>query len=271
MGAAAGQAMEVIEIPAARVEVPKQALVRLLLIDDEAIRESWKGLFEDSGFYVDTASRPEEAITLLERNGGYDVVVVDISFDNSPMTGDRFITERHELMKDSVIVVITALGRDRINNLEQLEAMENVTVVEKGIEEQGTQELVRIVTDVLEERKRRVAVEARDTLPSAVEESLGVAAAATGVRANLMPVEAGVEAMHPTQIFSGSRYLLNEVQQLLVNWLRTREDPRAKSIQYAGKWYSTDELAGEIESGTQIGREHIESMLDLVKRCLNVK
>ena len=238
------------------IEVAAESLIRVLVIDDEKdVRESWQRLFEGMGFSVDTAADPEGAIILLRsalmKKRHYHVIISDISFDNTSVTGDQLIAENHGLMGQARIVAITAYGRDRIKRLDKLMEM-SVEVLEKG---SGDDALEKIVIEQLEERKRQMATVAQESVQKALIEEEGI----------------GSHETQPHTALFASEYLLNEIRQMLMNWFRTRKNPNKRSIVYGAKTFSPNELASEVERGTEVGREHLETMIDLFKDCLNLK
>src|SRR6266545_2852566 len=102
------------------VQILTNTLVKVLVIDDEEpIRESWKRLFGDMGFSVDAAASPDEALELLKTKS-YEIIVADISFEDSEITGDQIITENPNLLRKASVVAITGFGKDRIKRIKQL-------------------------------------------------------------------------------------------------------------------------------------------------------
>jgi DNA-binding response OmpR family regulator len=257
--------MENLVVPDVKVpnlSLPKEALVRVLVIDDEEpFRNSIKGLFEDWGYKVDTAETPDEAIQLL-KSKSYEIIIADITFDLPQMSGDQLITDHHELMSPARIIAITGQGKDRIKRIKELEKF-GVVILEKG-GETGT--LKDLVTEKLEERKRQMAFSVQESLTFTIAEAIRHTQRAV--------IEGGeVIAAKPTppQAFIGSEYLLREINQTLVDWLKSREDPNRRSILYGTRVFSTNDLAMEIEQGTDVGMEHLEMMVDLFKECLKLK
>ena len=236
------------------IEVPTRDLVRVLVIDDESsITDSWQRLFEDDGYSVDTAAHPDEALSLLKHER-YDVVVSDISFDNTLTTGDELIANNKKLMGDASVVAITAYGKDQVKRLKDLTDM-GVPVLEKG---KGDDELERIVQEKLEDRQREIAALAQESLKPILQEALS---------GNNEALEIRTVKADP----AGHEYLLNQVRGMLTDWFRTRRNPNARTIVYGGRTFSANELACEVEEGTEIGLEHMETMIDLFKECLRLK
>ena len=250
-----------VDIPDVKVpefSVPQEALVSVLVVDDEDdFRNTLKKLFEDWGYTVDTAATPDEAISLLQ-NKNYDMVIADITFDAPQISGDQLITENQNLLKRARIVAITGQGKDRIKRIKELEEI-GVVVLEKGGQ---IGELKRIVTEKLEERKKFMASKLQESLTMAIAEA---------IREAEKSVLAGERIMLTAPPFSAPAYLLDEVQRTLIDWLKTRENPDRRTILYGNRSYSTSELAAEIERGTEVGREHLEMMVDLFKECLSIK
>lgn len=243
------------------IEVRADELVKVLIIDDEqSVRDSWARLFQSKGYAVSVAASPDEAIALLKTNS-YEMIVADILFENSEVTGDQLITENIDLMRQATVVAITGFGKDRIERLKELESMK-VKVLEKG---ESKDELIQIVTQKLEQRKQQVAETAKQSLLAAVYETvIEPSVTSTG----------GEDAMSHRKPRVGkvtAEYLVQEVQRMLVDWFKSRQEPDKKSIVYGGRTFSANELALEVEQGTEIGREHVAGMIDLFKMCLNIK
>jgi CheY-like chemotaxis protein len=242
------------------IEVGADDLVKVLVIDDEEdITDSWRRLFEGQGFSVDVANSPEDAILLLKKNH-YEMIVADILFENSPLTGDQMIADNPELVEKATVVAITGFGKGyKIKKRADLEKM-GVRILEKG---GNTDELIQLVTQKLEQRSREVAAVAQASAYTSVREAL--------VEADL-PLVGGrsVVDIKPAVNRSGSEYLVGQVHQMLIEWFRSRNEPNKKTIVYAGRTFSANELADEVERGTEIGQEHIEGMIDLFKVCLHI-
>ena len=239
------------------VNLSKESLVKVLVADDLAdVRDSWQGLFIDKGFKVDAAATLEEAGRFL-RTQSYDVVVSDIGFEGETKTGDEFIIDNYELMRHASIVAITGLGRDRIKFRDQLDKLSNVVILEKG----GDQalRLLEIADKKLDQRKQQVEQGLKDIAR----------------QPNFPQQDALMD--RPSKIISFnnssklSEYMLERLQQTLVKYFRTRKKADEKSILYGNRAFSPNDLAGEVENGTDIGREHLETMIELFEDTLNIK
>jgi DNA-binding response OmpR family regulator len=241
------------------VEIQRDELVKVLIVDDEKpIRDGWERLFRENGFDTDTARDPEQAQSLLKDNK-YEIVIVDILFEKLPVTGDQFIVENINLMKSATVVVVTGNDKNQIQKLDQLKNL-GIEILGKG---EVARKLLQIINEKLEERKGELA------------KIVGRMAGYT-VRRAITNEDFTVRESDRT-MFDASRnkyaveYLVNELQKTLVNWFRTRQEPDKKSIVYGNRVFSANELANEVEHGTEIGREHLEGMIEVFKECLNIK
>lgn len=108
------------------------AAPRVLIIDDEeVVRSQLAKLLRSEGVVVDVAASPEQALELLKINQ-YLVVSTDIYHDNSPITGDEFILQNIEQLKDSNVMILTAKQRTTIERLAELDKF-NIPIFDKGI------------------------------------------------------------------------------------------------------------------------------------------
>ena len=253
-----GTATQMVRVEA-EIEVPTEHLMRVLVIDDEEdVTESWRRLFEGLGYSVSTARDPQGALDLLKREH-FDVIVSDIVFEDSNVTGDQLIAENFSLMSQASVVAITAHAKDRIRRAKELSEM-GVTILEKG---KGDNELEETVIHKLEQRKVELANFAENSLTTLIGEA---------VRSSPTPGDPLLLMKQPSlSVPAGEAFLVHKIKGVLTDWFRTRKNPDKKSIVYGGRAFSPNELAQEVESGTEVGLEHLETMVDLFKECINVK
>ncbi len=82
--------------------------MRILLVDDEVrIRDSFAPLLRDIGFYVETASNPDDALMAVA-NGGFDIVFIDQFLGSA--RGLELMSSLSELDPDLYFVIITGNG-----------------------------------------------------------------------------------------------------------------------------------------------------------------
>jgi DNA-binding NtrC family response regulator len=214
--------------------------IRILLVDDEPhMAESLKEWLESLGHAVDVSDSPEDAIRRLKEEG-YAMVIADVVFESTEVRGDEFLLENKDLIRNAQMVVITGQGTDRIRRIGELQE-KAVPVLMKG----G----VQFLTD-LRKITRRVVREQRDNHL-------------------LQTASAGLSAFHEGEP-KAQRQLLQLVRDLLVTWLKGREDSDSKEIAYGGRLLSPQMLLEEIERGTEIGDAHLDMFLDLIKHRLEI-
>lgn len=69
---------------------------------------------------------------------------------------------------------------------------------------------------------------------------------------------------------SGMHQLLRLAEDLLVGWLRSRQEPDKKGILYGNKMYSANDLITEIQNGTPVGQDHLAMLLEEITASLNI-
>jgi DNA-binding NtrC family response regulator len=238
-------ATRMVRVTVPEVEVPARELLKVLLIDDEpSVRETQKQNLERLGFCVDVAKDPGAAKALLAR-ANYQLIIVDVVFDDYPIEGDQFILENEELLHRASKVIITGKEVERIQRREEL-VRKGVLILKKG---QGAfdETLERVAAEKLEEEKNHLVTRIQEAVPSIVKNE-----------------KAQPEAPQ------GATILANKAQEILVDWLKARKDPERKGIFYAGKEFSPNMLVEEIEKRSDVGLAYEDMFLDLVKHNLRV-
>ncbi len=82
---------------------------RLLIVDDERnMRDLLKILFESDGFEVYTASSGEEALSLIEKTAGLDLIISDVRLPDIP--GVQILQHLRSLNLAVPVILITAYG-----------------------------------------------------------------------------------------------------------------------------------------------------------------
>lgn len=217
-------------------KLAKKDIIRILVVDDEeGFRQSTKDNFEQLGYSVDEAATPEQAKSLLEKRQ-YQIVIADINFDPPHKSGDQFIIENIELMRRAKKIAITGQGTELIKRKAELKNL-GVIILEKG--DHGD-ELEQITEEKFLERKNAINEELRQHLDSLIDDE--------------DPLPGGIiEAA-------------TDLRQMLINYLKSRENPDMQSILYGGRAYSTNEIAREIEKDSEIGQAHLKMMVKLFSK-----
>lgn len=221
--------------------VPLPLLRVLLLDDDEAVRRSLGGDLEDAGYEVDCAESTDEALRFLGKHA-YQVIFVDINLLPFDIPGDQFIIRHRELMTGATVVAITAqdvlqkIGHERQKDLENV----GVRILTKGTLS-FPEEMRRIVADRMSEiRDEMIAF--RDRLYGITREP----------------------ATPPSQ----EQQLLDSLREFLVEWLKTRKNSDKRAIYFGGRMMSMNEIAGEVDDDSEIGRDHVQMLVSLFKRIM---
>lgn len=104
---------------------------RVLVIDDDtSFNDSISRLLQDFGGSVESVFSLREANRLLN-DKKYDLVICDMYFDDSRVSGDQFLVDNKELLRGGKTLVVTGRGLRQIRNRQELEEM-GVTFLEKG-------------------------------------------------------------------------------------------------------------------------------------------
>lgn len=230
------------------IEVETKELVKLLVIDDEqASAESLKTRFEDLGYSVDIAESPERAKELL-RTTKYQLIICDQLFDAPEITGDEFFLENESLIGNAKKIIITGQGLDRIGRRQELEKM-GVPMFKKG--KHTIDELKKIAGQALEEQRENLSSQLREAVPSILQK-----------RGDLEP------RSEEQWNYQRAIPLLKASEELLVDWLRSRQDPDRKGIFYAGQEFSPGMLISEIEHHTEVGEKYLGMYLAFLKHVV---
>lgn len=215
----------------------------LLLDDDDGVRRSLGDDLEDAGFVVDRAETTNDAIAYLSGGSKYLVAFIDIKLKSTDITGDTFILENLDLLKQIKVAAITA---------ENIHPERLAALVSHGVETIQKlpglrKKLIEFVEVEIEKRGRRLTANIQQSFASAGDE-LGAAP----------------EGRKNTSFAS-------MLEHLLLDWLRSRAHPEKKKIYYAGTLYSYNDIAEEIEADTQLGQAHLSMMASLFMRTMNLK
>ncbi len=229
------------------IEIPSRQMVKVLLIDDDHdFRHRMKNFLESKGCSVRVASTLDDAKSLLKPNT-YQMIIADIWFRASNVTGDKFITDNIGLMKDAKVVAITAQGINTIPNLHELDQL-GVEVYEKG-HFQFAESIKSLAAGAF---KKRV-----DDISSDVEKA---------VSCIVEGAEAAEEAYPRTY-----HVVLAELVETLSVWFTSRKGSTKPVLVYQGRQICCDELAGEAKKGTPLGVEFMRILVrnfrqDLMKK-----
>jgi DNA-binding response OmpR family regulator len=102
--------------------MPNTQIAVLVADDDPSFAQSFAKLLRKRGFYVDTANTPEQTFALLEeRNGLYDVIVLDAIFA-AGITMVGLIRQIKALYSGIEVIVLTGWGLESQSVREAMEA-----------------------------------------------------------------------------------------------------------------------------------------------------
>lgn len=224
------------------LEVPMPPLRFLLLEDNERFRVSLKESLEQEGHVVDAVEFSYEAGKLLS-GYVYHVVIADIALHPQDIRGDEFILQHRELLDQAEVVAITGYGTNEVR-VDELDEM-GVSILTKG----------KHIKELLEITERRLA-KRREELENHIQTIVNKENERRPFDMKLSKAPLG---------------LLKLLEQVLLEWLRSREDPTKKGIIYGGRIYSSNELAEEVEKGTEVGQAHLKMLVDLFKFSVNLR
>jgi WD40 repeat protein len=113
----------------------------LVIDDDDDFRNYISENLRSLGARIDVTSTPEEAAHLMAQNE-YQVIVTDINHYNSPISGDAFILQNKERLKDSAFIVFSGNGLNNIEHSRELEELK-IPILAKGGDFQKLTELIK--------------------------------------------------------------------------------------------------------------------------------
>lgn len=238
-----------------RVPLPPPKV--LVLDDDVDVRNSLNEDFTARGIDPDCVATTSEAKSLLTPGHGYKVIFVDIKLGEDDISGDSFIFENLKLMGGAKVAAITAefyfqdMERERYARL--IRAQVDIIPKRRGF----SAKLIQVVEEVIEEEKRQM-------LPVIKSLMRGEPAPA------LTPAPTPPTPPTPEQPSGFPKGFVAMLEQLLLDWLKSRTYPDKKRILHGGKLYSYNDIADEIEQGTELGQAHLKMMASLFMRTLSI-
>ena len=242
---------------AAKIEItiPQENLVRVLVIDDdELFLPEMKEFFSSNNYSVDLAKSPEEATRLLKAND-YEIVIADVNFEPvSSMKGDRFVLKNPELFGKAKVVIVT--GEGFTQQQYDLLRKKGIKYLEKG-EENFSESLEKIAQQKAKERKNDLV----DLVQQTVSTSLGTSTGAA-VAVKLAPA--------PRVKPSPTAYLMDELKQMLVEWLGTRAEGDEIVLAYGTEVYSANDMIQHIENETDVGLDHVRLLVNEIKYSMGL-
>lgn len=130
--------------------------VRLLLVDDEAIRLVLARVFDRLGYQVTAAASGEEALFRLEQLS-YDLMLLDLNMPG--MGGVEVMRRAHEVQPELLIIVLT--GHPTLDSAITAIKSEVVDYLEKNV---SISDIIDAVTRALQKRSSRLQKENLDRI-----------------------------------------------------------------------------------------------------------
>jgi len=241
---------------AIEISLPRPSI--LIVDDDEQFLQAARGFFSTRGYDVDIARSPEDAIEILKRRSEhkYQVVAVDINFDNLESRGDNFVLQNLSLFDKAKKVIFTGAGWSPNTNLDELQKS-GVSILEKSPNLIGTLDLMT------QEESRRRAKE----LATVVAEQAPRIEAVTGQKVT-------VQIVNTTSPISGSGLsglITDKFKRTFVKWLKARSDSDQPILYYGDKIYTAKELAEELGSENDVGLAHIQMLFNEFEESLDIE
>lgn len=233
-----------------KIAIPATGLVRVLLVDDEpAMIRSLTRRLKSMACEVDAASTLAEASDLLQKNQ-YQLIVVDQIYGLEELRGDEFLIQNESLMGDSKRVIITGNALDTIRHQEELKR-KGILILEKG--ERSFLETIKNIIHQLFQQQQ-------DLVSSRIEAAIP----------RILKGTPHLES-HTADTTKGAEFVvLEKVKELLIGYLLRLGQSDKTALLYRGKELSPRMLVDEIERGTDIGLEHMDMFLDLIKNNLGL-
>jgi CheY-like chemotaxis protein len=216
----------------------------LLLENDSANGFELKEWFMRRGYDVDLVETRVEAEDLLTHRE-YAIVVADVRLPDGA-EGDSFVLDNTGLIGAARAVVFTGNGIAFIRRQEELKR--------RGIPtfRKGDPEFIRTLRELAQR-----GMPEREPLSN---EPLGEG------KGRYLPVNWADETES-----KGGDFLVKKAHNLMIKWLVAMQDPDKKGIFYGGKEYSPNMLAEEVRRGTDVGRAHVDMLLDLFEHELGLE
>jgi CheY-like chemotaxis protein len=215
--------------------------------DDESFLKVLSDYFSESGYVVDIARTPEEALQLIqkEKPRSYQLVITDFDFGELSSTkGDEFLLQNSSLFRGATVAIIsgtTGLTADKRARLEEagMRFLQKTPDTVGRLEEMAEEVKERLASDI-------VAIFAKEMTPR-IEEQIG-----SGLSMELMPRSEG----------SSNSKFAELLKRVVVDWLKSREGQDVPAFAYGAKVYSASELAEEVRHETEVGLAHVTMLLD---------
>jgi len=248
------------EMCAVQVQVPTELFIRVLVIDDdqefqERLREFW----EQQGCSVEIASNLQQGRALLQNNT-YEIVIADVKFKHSSLTGDRFILEFQDKLRETKVFVVTAQG---LNNIDHYNALTNMgyKVLDKS-EASFADTLQDAVIETVQERTPFIEKGVTEGVQSALSEAPVSVSFSNGGQGVRLPKD-------PDNNYPYGK-LIEETQETLAVWLRKMSKPNDPVIAMGSKVMSANELANAVEAGDEQGVTLIRLFMSEFKHQLGI-
>lgn len=229
------------------IEISSREMVKVLLIDDDhEFRHKMRNFLESKGCSVRVVSTPDDAKSLLKPNA-YQVIIADIWFKSSDVTGDEFIAHNFGLMKDAKVVAVTARGINSIPHFHELNRL-GVEIYEKG-HFQFAESMKNLAAGAFEKRVEDIS--------TVVEKAISCAVEGEATEAKTYP-----DTYH---------VLLADLVETLTEWFNTRRGNTEPILRYEGRDLCCDDLAKETVKGSPIGLQFMKILVrrfksDLLKK-----
>ncbi|MCA1619214.1 MAG: response regulator [Acidobacteria bacterium] len=221
---------------------------RILLVDDDiSFLRGLRDYFSASGYDVDTARTPEEALQLIQEAGtrSYQLVITDLDFgDLSQIEGDQFLLQNLSLFRGALTAVISGTSDLTVDRRLRLEEAE-IHFLQKSPETAG--KLEEIAEEAKQRRATDIAAILAEVVTPRVEERIGGL-----LSIEIMPLAAPSVASRYADVLKG----------VVIDWLKAREDLDAPIFMYGTQVYSANELAEEVRRETKVGLAHVALLLD---------
>jgi len=235
-----------------RVSVPEDDLVSVLVIDDEPsfrmeMKEFWD---QQHGCSVQLADTLDKGKLFLDSNA-YDIIIADVRFEDSALTGDRFVLQNQEAIGQAKVFVVTAQTKEAVRHFKDL-TNRGYNVLEK-VDSQFPIALQDAAYEKCKERKSSIEASFAEAARSTVGGAAVAVAYIAGAQAQPEPQLSQSAAAEPGLAPDPLAGLILELKQSLAVWLRARKSPDDPVIAIGSTVLSANELADAIDAGTDPG------------------
>lgn len=244
-----------------KVQISNEKQVRILVIDDNKdFRQNIKEYLEENANCSITLASTLDAGYKYLNDKDFDMIIADVDF-KSTLKGDKFIIDNKDIIGQSKVVVATAQGLNIVDNYKELIEL-GYKVLEKSNAD---------FTDQINETAIEAANMRRESIENAFKHtSETMIGNPSVVSVSFVPESTILEEKDEDTITSPvTKYLTQELNDTLILWLKGRSNPDKPIFAIGSKVFTANELALQVQQGTEIGMALMKSFVQEFKNSLD--